>query len=86
MFGGHDVLHYESLVVFVVILFFCPTVYSADLAFLLQVNCTPDPNLDFRAVYHLGIAKSAAIWVGPQLLLFIFTIAIALMNNFGPKN
>jgi len=26
-----------------------------------------DPNLDFRAVYHLGVAKAAAAWVGPLL-------------------
>jgi hypothetical protein len=24
----------------------------------------PEPNLAFRAAYNLGVAKSAAIWVG----------------------
>jgi len=39
------------------------TIYSAGLAFWLRLNCIHDPALDFRAAYHLGAAKSAAIWV-----------------------
>ncbi|MFH1634317.1 MAG: hypothetical protein ABIG63_09965, partial [Chloroflexota bacterium] len=35
----------------------------SGLAFLLLKLILPDSNLDFRAAYHLGIAKSAAIWV-----------------------
>jgi hypothetical protein len=37
------------------------------LAFLLRLNFTPDPNFDFRAAYHLGAAKSAAIGVGQRI-------------------
>jgi hypothetical protein len=40
------------------------TVYSAVLAFLLRLLILPEPNLAFRAAYNLGVAKSAAIWVG----------------------
>jgi hypothetical protein len=39
------------------------TVYSADLAFWLRMNCTPGPIFAFCAAHHLGVAKSAAIWV-----------------------
>lgn len=42
------------------------TIYSADLAFWLPKLILPNPNLDFRAAYHLGVAKSAAIGVGLQ--------------------
>ncbi len=45
-----------------------PNELFSGLAFWLRLNFTPYPNLDFSAAYHLGVAKSAALWVGPPVI------------------
>jgi len=58
-----------SIFVFILaILYAPPNGLFSGLGVLAPNEFYTRSNLDFRAAYHLGVAKSAAIWVGPPVI------------------
>lgn len=48
------------------------------------MNFTPNPDLEFRAAFHLGVAKSAAIWVRQLKTDYILILHILIqLSSIG---